>query len=309
MIHTITLNPALDKTVVVPDLTVDAVNRITELRQDAGGKGINVSKVIAKLGGQSEAIAILAGGTGAWIKSALEEAGITVRSIEVEGETRTNLKVVDPIKHQNTDINEPGPIVTDHMLNELLEKLAREIPEGDIVVISGSVPKGVAEDTYAKWVTLMRMFGKKVFLDVDGVQLENALEHCPYFTKPNNHELAALLGRKLATTEDIAEAAKELNGRGVKKVVISMGGDGAIMATDEGIWHASPVKVPVGSTVGAGDSVVAALAYAEERGMSLEDTVRLSMATGAANVMQAGTQAAERELVDSLIDQVGIEEL
>ena len=304
MIHTITLNPALDKTVVVPDLTVDAVNRITELRQDAGGKGINVSKVIAKLGGQSEAIAILAGGTGAWIKSALEEAGITVRSIEVEGETRTNLKVVDPIKHQNTDINEPGPIVTDHMLNELLEKLAREIPEGDIVVISGSVPKGVAEDTYAKWVTLMRMFGKKVFLDVDGVQLENALEHCPYFTKPNNHELAALLGRKLATTEDIAEAAKELNGRGVKKVVISMGGDGAIMATDEGVWHASPVKVPVGSTVGAGDSVVAAFAYAEELGMGIEETLKLAMATGAANVMQSGTQAAEREVVDSLIDRV-----
>lgn len=309
MIYTVTLNPALDKTVQVPDLKVDEVNRITELRRDAGGKGINVSKVIAKLGGKSEAVAILAGGAGEWIKDALAAEGIRVKAFQASGETRTNLKVVDPVNDTHTDINEPGPEVTDELLNTMLDVLTNEVREGDIVVVSGSLPKGVDAGVYRTWCRRLRHAGAKVFLDADGAALVAGLEGKPYFTKPNDHELSGMVGRELTTVEQIADAARELVEKGVQKVVISMGGEGAVFATADEVWHAGPVKVPVGSTVGAGDSVVAALAYAEDLGLGIEETMKLAMATGAANVMESGTQAAERSVVDSLIDRVVLTKL
>ncbi|MGI6230670.1 MAG: 1-phosphofructokinase [Tractidigestivibacter sp.] len=309
MIYTVTLNPALDKTVKVPNLKVDAVNRITELRSDAGGKGINVSKVIAKLGGSSEAVAVLAGNTGKWIEEALADAGIRMLAYHVEGETRTNLKVIDPENDTHTDINEPGPKVTDAMLNELLDQLVEQVQKGDIVVLSGSLPAGTDRATYGTWTRTLRETGAKVYLDADGDALKHGLEAKPYFTKPNDHELSGLVGRELTDVKEIAAAAQELVEKGIEKVLISMGGEGGLIATADGAWYAGPVKVPVGSTVGAGDSVVAAMAYAESNGMGIEDTMRLAMATGAANVMQSGTQAAERSVVDSLIDRVELTKL
>lgn len=309
MIYTVTLNPALDKTVHIPNFTLDAVNRITELRRDAGGKGINVSKVIAKLGGTSEAVAILSGDTGSWIAGALKQAGIRVKAFPANGETRTNLKVIDPEQGTHTDINEPGPEVTDAMLAEMLDVLAEEVCEGDYVVLSGSLPAGVDRRTYGAWTRTLRHAGAHVYLDADGDALEGGLKGKPFFTKPNNHELSALVGRELTTVEEIAAAAHELVEKGVERVVVSMGGEGALLATAGETCHASSVKVPVGSTVGAGDSVVAAFVYADAQGLGVEDTLRLAMATGAANVMESGTQAAERSVIDGLIDRVEVTRL
>ena len=309
MIYTVTLNPALDKTAQIPDLKVDEVNRIVELRRDAGGKGINVSKVVKELGGVTEAWAVLAGNTGAWVQSALEADGIRVNATLAEGETRTNLKVVDPVNDTHTDINEPGPEVTDSKLNDMLIELANAVPADGIVVVSGSLPTGVRPDTYERWCRILRMGGIRVFLDADGEALAHGIEGRPYFIKPNDHELSALVGRELENVTEVAEAARELVGRGIPMVVVSMGGEGAVFCTENETWYAGPVKVHVGSTVGAGDSVVAAIAYAVNKGMPLEDTMRLAMATGAANVMQSGTQAAERSVVDSLIDRVVLTQL
>ncbi|MBM6676499.1 1-phosphofructokinase [Olsenella uli] len=309
MIYTVTLNPALDKTVHIPNFTLDVVNRITELRRDAGGKGINVSKVIAKLGGTSEAVAVLSGDTGSWIAGALKEAGIRVKAFPANGETRTNLKVIDPEQGTHTDINEPGPEVTDAMLKEMLDVLAEEVSEGDFVVLSGSLPAGVDRGTYGTWTRTLRHAGAHVYLDADGDALEAGLKGKPFFTKPNNHELSALVGRELTTVDEIAAAARELVEKGVERVVVSMGGEGALLATADETWHASSVQVPVGSTVGAGDSVVAAFVYADAQGLGIEDSLRLAMATGAANVMESGTQAAERSVVDGLVDRVEITRL
>ena len=309
MIYTVTLNPAMDKTAQAPGFALDAVTRITELRLDPGGKGINVSKVIAKLGGQSTALAILGGGTGRAIQRMLAEQGIDVVAFEVEGETRTNLKVIDPVGGSHTDINEPGPVVSQETLDGMLADLAGRIQAGDIVVLSGSLPQGAPADTYRSWTRTLKDAGAKVFLDVDGDKLVAGLEAKPYLVKPNEIELGAILGRKLDDDAKVAEAARSLVADGIEHVVVSMGGAGAVFATADRVVRGVSPKVPVGSTVGAGDSVVAALAYAEERGMSLEDTVRLSMATGSANVMESGTQAAERSVVDSLVDKVEIVEL
>ena len=309
MIYTVTLNPALDKTVTVPGLTVDEVNRIVEMREDPGGKGINVSKVIAKLGGKSCALALLGGTVGEKIKEMLERDGIDVWAFEVQGETRTNLKVVDPKLDTHTDINEPGPEITIATLDEMLEALVASISRGDIVVLSGSLPKGAPVATYAAWTRACAEAGAKVFLDADGSALSHGLGARPYLAKPNDAELSRLCGHELNDVDDIAEEALRIVNGGVGRVVVSMGGAGAVIADENHVLLAHSPKVPVGSTVGAGDSVVAALAYAEEQGMGLADAARLAMATGAANVMQSGTQAAERAQVDALLDRVSIESL
>ena len=305
MIYTVTLNPALDKTVEIPSLTVDAVNRITSMRTDPGGNGINVSKVIQKLGGASVAAGILGGDTGRAILSALTEMGLTTLFHFVEGETRTNMKIIDPDNQTNTDINEPGVTVSEEILEKLLEELLAKVTKEDIVVISGSMPKGSPKDTYYTWTKAFREKGAKVILDADGDLLKAGLKASPYLIKPNNHELGALTGRALETPEEIAETAAELMKEyGIGKVVVSMGGDGAVYVTKDKTIYAEGLKVPVGSTVGAGDSVVAALAVSEEEGKTLEETVRLSTAVGAANVMCSGTQAAEYEVVETLLPKV-----
>lgn len=305
MICTVTLNPALDKTVEIPNLTIDGVNRITTMRTDPGGKGINVSKVIDKLGGRSVAMGILGGNTGNAIRSALEAMGLETDFRFVEGETRTNLKVIDPVNHTNTDINEPGVTLSEALLEDFLAQAAGRLTAGDIVVLSGSLPKGAPRNTYFTWVKTCREAGAKVILDADGELLAEGLKASPYLIKPNNHELSGLLGKPLETTGDLEQAARDLMNRyGIARVVVSMGGDGALYVTGKETIYAEGLKVPVGSTVGAGDSVVAALAVAEERGMGLEETVRLSTATGAANVMCSGTQAAEYEVIQSLLPRV-----
>ncbi len=309
MIRTVCLNPALDKTVQVPDFKIDAVSRITESRIDAGGKGINVSKVIRELGGTSVAYALVAGAAGRKLEEGVRAAGIDLVAQHIEGETRTNLKVVDSLNHTNTDINEPGPKVRQVDLDELLARLISDIEEGDTVVLAGSLPSGAPVDTYASWTAACKVAGARVFLDADGAVFNAAIEVGPTLVKPNDHELAQVVGRRLSDIHQIEEAAHELMEGGVGYVVVSMGGEGALFVAPDKTVRAHSPKVKVGSTVGAGDSVVAAIAYALDTGLSLEDTIRLSMATGAANVMQSGTQAAPRELVDSLINQVTMEEL
>ena len=304
MIYTVTLNPALDKTVEIPGMALDTVNRITAMRTDPGGKGINVSKVIAKLGGTSVALALLGGGTGRAIADALEEMGLRFELQFVEGETRTNLKVVDPVNHTNTDLNEPGISVTSAVLDGLLDRLIGLLQPGDLVVLSGSLPKGAPGDTYYTWVARCKEAGAKVFLDADGALLAEGLRAAPDLVKPNQDELSRLVGHPLETVEALADAAGALLADGVQKVVVSMGGKGALYVTRDTVLYAEGLKVPVGSTVGAGDSVVAALAVAETQGLSLEDTVRLSTATGAANVMCSGSQAAERSVIEELMPQV-----
>lgn len=305
MIYTVTMNPALDKTVEIPSLTVDSVNRITAMRTDPGGKGINVSKVIQKLGGESTATGILGGNTGQAIRSALEAMKIRTDFRFVEGETRTNLKVIDPVNHTNTDLNEPGVTVSEEILGGLLEELLLKLHKEDIVILSGSLPKGSPKNTYGTWIRACKEAGAKVFLDADRELLLEGLQASPYLIKPNHHELSELMDKTLEAPDELEKAARSLMKKyNIEKVVVSMGSAGALYITAEETIYAEGLKVPVQSTVGAGDSVVAALAVSEESGRSLEDTIRLSTACGAANVMCSGTQAAEYSVIEELMPKV-----
>lgn len=304
MIYTVTLNPALDKTVEIPGMALDTVNRITEMRTDPGGKGINVSKVIAKLGGESCAVGILGGESGKMLEKLLEGEPFATRFRFVEGQTRTNLKIIDREGHTNTDINEPGLTVTAADLDALLRELLAELRPGDIVVLAGSLPKGAPQDTYRSWTAACKKAGARVFLDADGALLAEGIKAAPHLIKPNDGELSRLAGKKLETLEELTAEGRKLLERGIERVVISLGGRGALYLRKGSTIYAEGLRVPVGSTVGAGDSVVAALAYAAAQGLSEEEAVRLSTAAGAANVMCSGTQAAEREAVEALLPKV-----
>ncbi|MCC8065625.1 MAG: hexose kinase, partial [Clostridiales bacterium] len=207
MIFTITLNPALDKTVRIPSFQTDAVNRVARMRTDPGGKGINVSKVIQNLGGQSVAMGILGGHTGRSVQAALTRMGLETDFVFTEGETRTNLKIIDPAEHTTTDINEPGFWVSNQLLDGLLQRLLHRITPGDIAVLSGSLPQGAPADTYALWTTVLSDKGAKVFLDAEGEPLKMGLAAAPYLIKPNEQEFSDLISRTLESPGSSGRAA------------------------------------------------------------------------------------------------------
>ena len=309
MIYTVTLNPAIDKTVVIENFSAGGVNRVGSVREDAGGKGINVSKCLKNLGETSVVAMILAGQTGNQLKNMLAELEIPVLQVKAEGNSRTNLKIIDPVKKENTDINEPGPVVSKELLEQLKAELSERIRPGDIVILSGSLPAGVDRGLYGQWTAWFQRLGAYVYLDADGEPMHKGMAAVPYMIKPNNDELAALLGKSALTMEEMLEEGKRLLATGIAEIIISLGADGALFISKDGCYHAKGLSVPVKSTVGAGDSVVAAAAYGQVRNLSREVRIRLCVAIGAASVMQSGTQPPEADLVWKLAEQVGIEKL
>ena len=309
MIYTVTLNPAIDKTVVIENFRTGGVNRVATMREDAGGKGINVSKCLKKLGTVSVAAMILAGDAGSRLEKMMEGLQIPVLPLWTDGENRTNLKIIDPVRKENTDINEPGPVVSQMLLEQCRETLENCLREGDILILSGSLPAGVDRGLYGAWVRSFRSRGVCVYLDADGEPMKKGIEAVPYMIKPNNEELAALLGKPKLTTEQMLEEGKRLLDTGSEEIVISLGGDGALFISRDGCYRAEGLQVDVKSTVGAGDSVVAAMAYAMERNLPKQDAIALAMAMGAASVMQSGSQAPDLPTVQTLIKQVNIHTL
>lgn len=309
MIYTVTLNPAIDKTAVIPNFTAGQVNRVETLREDAGGKGINVSKCLKALGAESVAVLLLAGDAGKRLAGLLKQEGLSLLCGEAEGQTRTNLKIVAPALGQNTDINEPGPYASKETLDQLLGQLCRRVGPGDIVVLAGSLPVGAPVNTYRRWTEYLQALDAKVFLDADGAAMAEGVKGKPFLVKPNETELARLLGKPMETEAQILAGGRELLEMGVTQALISLGGDGAyFLEKDSGYW-AESVKVEVKSTVGAGDSVVAAMAFGLQEGLPIEKTLPLAMAMGAASVMQSGTQAPDRELVLKLSERVKFKKL
>lgn len=309
MIYTVTLNPAIDKTVVIENLHTGGVNRILSSREDAGGKGINVSKCLQNLGQESVAAMILAGQTGKRLDAMLKAMKIHMLRVHTEGENRTNLKIIDPVKGENTDINEPGPKIDTELLEQMKKKLGHSVAKGDIVVLSGSLPKGASTDLYADWTRHFRNLGACVYLDADGEAMHKGMAAVPYMIKPNNEELAALLGKETLTLEEMIAEGLRLHQSGIAEVVISLGGDGALFISSDGVYRASALPVEVKSTVGAGDSMVAAMAYGHAKKLGREEKIRLAVAMGAASVMQSGSQSPEVGLVWELAKKVSLEKL
>lgn len=306
MIITVTINPAVDKTVEVNRLLPGGLNRIKKAKYDAGGKGINVSKTIRELGGESIATGFLGGSSGKIIEDVLDERNITHDFIRIKGETRTNIKVVEE-NGVLTELNEPGPVITSAELEQLTEKIAGYAGENTLFVLSGSVPESVDKQIYARLIRLIHEKGAFVLLDAEGELLRNALPEKPDFFKPNDKELAAYGGYAgEVSEEELISLACKIREEGTGTVALSMGEKGAFF-TGEGYKVFSPaLKVQVHSTVGAGDAMAAALAFAWEKKLPYEEMICLCMAASAGAVTTEGTKPPGRSLVDELIPRVTV---
>ena len=309
MIITVTLNPALDKTVILPGFAVNTVNRVSATRLDPGGKGINVSKVVKALGGKTLALGVLGGAAGGYIQAAMDKMELPNDMVLTGEITRTNLKIIDPLLQTNTDINEPGGPVSEETLDAVWHKLTKAVKPGDTVVLAGKNPPGMPDSRLADWVT--RLHGMKVYTCVDtvGEPMQQAIAAQPDIIKPNREELAEIAGRRMVTDDDVLTAARELVDRGVGLVTASLGADGAIFVTRNQAFRGYAPKVSVVAVAGAGNAMMAALTHYSAAGCSLEETARRSIAVSVASVMCSGSEAPELNMILPLIDQVRLEKL
>lgn len=300
MIYTVTLNPAVDRTMQVQGLAVNAVNRAQDVQVDAGGKGINVSRWVRALGGQSVALGILGGDTGRFIERTLHDEGIETAFTWQAAQTRTNIKIVDTANKTQTDINMTGAAVQESDLRAVYDTLTRRVRPNDIVVLAGKNPPGTPVDMLGTWMDALHAAGAKIFLDVEGDVLADAIRHRPFLIKPNEHELAGYMGQDITTDTALAEAIHSIFALHIERIVVSLGAQGAVFAWPDEMIRAAAVPVPVGSTVGAGDAMVAALAFAQAQGLSRRETARLAMAAGAASVIQPGTRPSDLGAIEAL---------
>lgn len=299
MILTLTLNPAIDKTLSLETFQLDGMNRATSSHQDPGGKGINVSKVIAALEGESLALGFIGGSTGLYIESELMAKGIACDFIKLEAATRTNLKIFVKDTQHTIEVNEQGEAVSPASVDALINKLTQKVKPNDVCVLAGSVPAGITETFYPELIQKLKTLGATVIFDADGQLFKAGVKAAPDYIKPNRKELEAYFERTVESIDDFITCGKHFLSLGVKNVIFSLGSEGSFFMNDHEIIRVNPLKVEAHSSVGAGDAFVGALAYSVHQGLSTEETLKLATATSAGAVTTKGTNPASNDWVQA----------
>jgi len=305
MIYTITLNPALDRTLWVQRVKSDVSNRIIEEKSFAGGKSVDVSKVLKNLGVDNIALGFVGGFAGRELEGRLLNEGIQTDFVHVSGETRTNIIIHEKETGKQLAFNARGPEIHPAEIMEFIELLQR-LPCSDLVAIGGSLPQAVSPEIYTKIITIVKRCHSTVVLDVDGEALRTGISARADVIKPNIHELSELVGRELQGIEEIAAAAREINRQGVKIVLVSMGARGILMVSEGEEFLAVPPKVDVASTIGAGDSSVAGFISGLVQKKGLDQCIAYAAAAGTATTLHQGTALAQKEDFDRLVPQVQV---
>lgn len=307
---TVTLNPAIDRTVTVDRLTLGAVHRARSSVTNAGGKGVNVAGCLADWGLKPVATGLLGRDNAAPFEAFFAAKGIDDRFVRAPGETRTNIKIADLSTADTTDINLPGLTVDTAALAEVRTVLAEAVGPGSLAVVAGSLPEGLAPDTLALLVGDLAARGVPVVLDTSGEPLRRALAadvaHLPICIKPNRAELEDFAGRLLPREADLVVAARDLVRRGIALVVVSRGTEGALFVDAEAALAARLPPVAALSTVGAGDAMVAGLVAGLAAGAGLAEIARLSTAFAAAKLARLGPNLPSPATVRALAADVDL---
>ncbi|WP_088281226.1 1-phosphofructokinase [Kineosporia sp. A_224] len=286
MILTITLNPSVDRTIVVDELRRGAVHRATSGRVDPGGKGINVARALSAHGIKTTAVVALGGAEGHHLAAMLEVAGIEVVGVPISGSTRSNVTVVEP-DGTTTKLNEPGAALTEAETSAVLGVVAGQAAGAEWVVLSGRLPPGADVDLYARIVHLADRAGALAVLDTSGPALAAGIAAGPALVKPNAEELEELVGRPLETVGDVVKACRDVLDAGAGQVLASLGADGAILVGPEGVLHARGPHVHPLSSVGAGDALLAGFLAGGGRG---REALAAAVAWGTAAVSLPGSR-------------------
>ena len=303
MIYTVTLNPSIDFIVRLDHLELGSVNRMTSDDKFAGGKGINVSRILQRLDVDNTATGFIGGFTGRFVEDGLTAEGIKTNFVQVSEDTRINVKIK---AGEETEINGAGPKISDEKLEELKSILAGLSSE-DTVVFAGSAPSSLGNQVYNTLIPIAKKAGAEVVCDFEGQTLLDSLNYQPLLVKPNNHELADIFGVELNGLADIEKYAREILAKGAKNVIISMAGDGALLVTPEAAYFAKPIKGTVKNSVGAGDSMVAGFTGEYVKSGDPVEALKWGVACGTATTFS--DDLATAEFIKETYQKVEVEKL
>lgn len=301
MIYTVTLNPSLDYIVEVDQVKLGELNRTKNETKFPGGKGINVSQVLKRLDVDSHALGFLGGFTGEYIEEFLTSLDIKTDFVKVAEDTRINVKLKSDTE---TEINAKGPKITAENFESLKEKI-QELTNEDILVLAGSIPSTMPENTYEELVKLCNETGTKFVVDAEGELLKKVLPLKPFLIKPNHHELGDLFNTVITSNDEAIFYGRELIKIGVQNVIVSLAEKGAVLINKDQSLMATVPKGEVKSSVGAGDSMVAGFIATYEKTKSIEEAFRFSVAAGSATAFSIGLCTLEK--MEGLLPQVTIE--
>lgn len=301
---TVTLNPAIDQTVVIANFAANQVNRVEQTTVQPGGKGVNVAAFLADDGHRVGVTGFLGRENDITFKDLFAQKQIADGFVRIAGQTRTGIKITDPVQHQTTDINFPGQAPTATDMDALMACLSDGTSPW--VVLAGSVPPAVDTGIYRDLIGMLKEQGRAVVLDTSGAPLQQAIEAVPQIIKPNIHELEALVGESLPDEGAVIAAARTLLARGMQMVVVSMGKGGACFVSSEGVVIARPPRVEVKSTVGAGDAMVAGIVAAHVRGLALGDCARLATAFSLDRITRTGVGISSSASIERWMTQVQV---
>lgn len=309
MISTVTLNVSIDKAYKIKgSVESGKVIRVLECNNTAGGKGLNVSRVISICGEEVLATGFVGGHCGALVEELLENDNIKNQFTHVNSETRSCINILDE-NNISTEFLEKGSYVNKNEIDKFIEDFNKIIDNSNIITISGSVPQGVPADIYATLIKMIKAKNKKVILDASGDLLKEGIKALPTMIKPNSEEMENLLGISINNREEVIKSAIKLYESGIELVVVSLGGDGALLVCEEGVYHGKPPKIKVVNTVGCGDSMVAAFSVAMERGYSNTDSLKYAVSISAANAMTFSTGNFNSKDADSIFENTIIEKI
>lgn len=302
---TVTVNPALDQTLWIPGFAAARVNRVEREVVRPGGKGVNVAARLAELGVSVAATGLLGNDNAAPFVALMADRGIEDGFVRQPGATRIGVKIVDPVGDRTTDINFPGEPPDARSLVDLEDRVSALAGGASWIVLAGSLPPGVPTDLYRRLIEVAHERGASVALDTSGEALRRAVEARPDLIKPNEHELEDLVGRRLDRPDDVLDAARELADFGLEFAVVSMGAQGALFCRRDLLVHAAPLQVPVASTVGAGDAMVAGVIAARLGHLPLHAVAAFATACSA-SAISAVDARLDRGAVETLATTVHV---
>lgn len=306
-IVTLTVNPAIDIATSVERLTDTHKMRCTPARCDPGGGGINVARVVHRLGGDCLAIYLAGGPVAERLGRLLSAEGLSFVALGIEGQTRENFSVTELCSHREFRFVMPGPAVSEAEWQRCLEYLDALQPAPRYLVLSGSLPLGVADDFYARAIDRAKVHGSRVVLDASGPALRMALPQAPYLIKPSLNELRQLTGRALETEADCRQAAREIVRNGhAHAVALTLGAGGAMLVTQKDVVRSRAVATSCLSTIGAGDSFVGAMVWALNRNAGIHEAFRYGMAAAAAALGHAGTELGSAAEIEQRYAEVSV---
>ncbi|MBW6520200.1 MAG: 1-phosphofructokinase family hexose kinase [Desulfoarculaceae bacterium] len=304
-IVTININPVIDKSSSVEHVVAERKLYCKPPRFEPGGGGINVSRAIKKLGGESMLLYPAGGLTGARLQQLLDQEGLNHRPFPIEGLIRESLVILEESTGQQYRFGMPGPELQQQEWQQFFDEISSIEPAPDYLVASGSLPPGVPADFYARVARRGKERGAKVIIDVSGAALKEALQEGVYLIKPNVGEFRDLVGEDIKEKSQImAEARKMVKSGQCEVLVISLGAAGALMVSEEFSEHILPPTVPIVSKVGAGDSMVAGIVLSLARGKALRDSILFGVAAGTAAVMTPGTELCRREDAERIFGDI-----